>query len=1012
MHTTPHVHFNVLGPLEIWDGERRIKPGGPVNERVLAMLLLEAGRVVPVSRLIQAAWDQEPPPTAVHQIRKAVAGLRRRLPSGHELITTEPPGYRAVLSDGQLDLRMFDIRVRRAQEARTEGLPDNAVMQLKAGLDLWRGPVLGGTGGPVIDAVAAAWEERRLAATEQGFELRLEQGEASGLIGELREAVTAHPYGEVLRGQLLLALYRAGRQTEALEEYTRLRISLAEEIGIDPGPKLAALYEAILRGDPELDAPPAPQDTQEPPLAVTEAAPCTLPYDLADFTGRQEEMRRLTAAPPATGERTSPHILVVDGMGGSGKTALAVHAAHRLADSYPDGQLYLDLRGFTPGEEPLSPGTALGVLLRAMGVAGKSVAEYSLSRCAQWRVTSAHRRLLLVLDNAADAAQVRPLLPASPGSLVLITSRVGLPELEGAQELSLGLLTDEDSVELMSRILGADRVAAEPDATASLVQLCGRLPLALRVSAARLRKRPHWTLRHLAERLGDDTRILGELESGDRSVATVLRMSYDAMKPEHRAHFRLLSLHPGTGFAAPVAAALLDTDPHSTERILEYLLDVHLLMEFEFGRYSFHDLVHSFARTLPADEAEQREAAVLRLAERMLTELERACDALFPGRVRYGNAPAADDGTKTPPPEPQEAQRWFTQEWRNVVAVVHLADQYGLHWHAAWLSRGIGFYLHTQSYFSDFEQMARLAVDNARKQGDPELLCVSLINLAVAQWHRDLFQEGIASSEEALAIASGLADPRTEAACLSRLGVLCTSVGRLEDAVEYLARASEAHRVLCSAREEAQALANLCFARERLGRLPEAVRAGQRAAALAWSTGDAGIEVTALANLSLAHLGLERLEDAAHCLTRARALCEPLRAPALTSLVLCNLAEAELRAGRPHTAHDHGTAALDLARGHGSRARQAAAENMLGRVDRAQGEHRRAVGRHRTALEQATAIGLRTETVRAHRGLAESLRTLGDAAAADWHDRAAREHATAMALPPDAVVDPVPAPGA
>ncbi|MDX6363431.1 MAG: hypothetical protein QOC85_2441, partial [Streptomyces sp.] len=587
MHTTPHVHFHVLGPLEIWDGERRIKPGGPVNERVLAMLLLEAGRVVPVSRLIQAAWDEEPPYTAVHQIRKAIAGLRRRLPSGHQLITTEPPGYRAVLGDGQLDLRMFDIRMRRAQDARADGLPDNAVMQLKAGLDLWRGPVLGGAGGPVIDAAAAAWEERRLAATEQVFELRLEQGEASGLIGELREAVTAHPYGEVLRGQLLLALYRAGRQAEALEEYTRLRVSLAEEIGIDPGPKLAALYEAILRGDPELDAPPAPQDrqdTQEPPFAVPETAPCTLPYDLADFTGRQEEIRRLTAAPPAPGDRTSPHILVVDGMGGSGKTALAVHVAHQLADRYPDGQLYLDLRGFTADEEPLSPATALGVLLRAMGVSGKSVSEYSLSRCAQWRVTSAHRRLLLILDNAADAAQVRPLLPASPGSLVLITSRVGLPELEGAQGLSLGLLTDEDSVELMSRILGADRVAAEPDATASLVQLCGRLPLALRVSAARLRKRPHWTLRHLADRLGDDTRILGELESGDRSVATVLRMSYDAMKPEHRAHFRLLSLHPGTDFTAPVAAALLDTDPHSTERILDYLLDVHLLLEFEFGR--------------------------------------------------------------------------------------------------------------------------------------------------------------------------------------------------------------------------------------------------------------------------------------------------------------------------------------------------------------------------------------------------------------------------------------------
>ncbi|MEV7078433.1 BTAD domain-containing putative transcriptional regulator [Streptomyces sp. NPDC093516] len=998
MHTTPRVRFHVLGPLEIWEGERRIKPGGPVNERVLAMLLLEAGRIVPVSRLVQAVWEEEPPSTAVHQVRKAVAELRRRLPSGHEVIVTEPPGYRVALDDGQLDLRMFDIRVRRAQEARAEGLFDNAVMQLKAGLDAWRGPILGGAGGPVIDAAAAVWEERRLTASEQCFELRLDQGESSGLIGELREAVTAHPYREVLRGHLLLALYRAGRQAEALEEYTRLRTSLAEELGIDPGPKLAALYEQILRADPELDAPPVPQDTKEPPFAVAGTSPCTLPYDLADFTGRQEEIRRLTTAPPADGDRTSPHILLIDGMGGSGKTALAVHAAHRLADTYPDGQLYLDLRGFTPGEEPLSTGTALGVLLRAMGVPGRSVPEDLLSRIALWRVTSARRRLLLVLDNAVDGAQVRPLLPASPGGLVLITSRVRLPELEGAEGLSLGLLTEEDSVEMVRRILGADRVAAEPDATAHLVRLCGRLPLALRVSAARLRKRPHWSLHHLTERLGDDSRIMGELESGDRSVATALRMSYDAMRPEHRAHFRLLSLHPGADFAVPAAAALLDTDPHSAERTLEHLLDVHLLQEFEWGRYSFHDLVHSFARTLPADDAAQRSAAVVRLAERTVADLERACDTLFPGRVRYGCAPATDARYAGPALRPQEAQQWFAQEWRNVVAVVHLADQHGLHRHAAWLSRGIGFHLHAQNHFSDFERTARLAVDSARKEGDPELLCVSLINQAVARWQRDLFREGIASAEEALEIAAGLGDPRTEAACLSRLGVLCSSVGRLTDAVGYLERAGDAHRALGSAREEAQALANLCFARERLGRLPDAVEAGERAAALARRTGDAGIEVTALANLALALLRLERVEEAAGCLERARELCEPLRSPALTSLVLSNLAEAELAAGRADTAHDHAVAALDLARGHGSRARQATVENVLGRIDGARGEHRRAVERHRAALARATAIGLRTEIAGSHRGLAESLRVLGDVAAADRHGRSARDHAAAMAL--------------
>ncbi|MGW5336003.1 AfsR/SARP family transcriptional regulator [Streptomyces bauhiniae] len=997
MHTAPHVRFCILGPLEIWEGDRRIKPGGPVNERVLVMLLLEAGRIVSVSRLVQAVWDEDPPSTAVHQIRKAVAELRRRLPCGHEIIVTDPPGYRVTPDDGHLDLRMFHTHMRRAQEARTEGSADNVVMQLRAGLDLWRGEILGGSGGPVIDAAAAVWEERRLTATEQYFEVRLNQGEASGLIGELREAVAAHPFREVLRGHLILALYRAGRQAEALEEYRRLRTALAEELGIDPGPKTAALYERILRADPHLDAPEPPQHIQEPPFTCTGAAPCTLPYDLGDFTGRREELRRLTSVPPADGDRTSPHILLIDGMGGSGKTALAVHAARRLVDTYPDGQLYLDLRGFTPGEEPLPADAALGALLRAMGVPGRSIPDDRLSRIALWRVVTAHRRLLLILDNAVNSAQVRPLLPASPGSLVLITSRARMPELEGADVLTLGLLSDEDGIEMVRRILGPQRVAAEPEATADLVRLCGWLPLALRVSAARLRKRPHWTLRHLTRRLDNDAHILGELESGDRSVATALRMSYEAMDLEHRHAFYLLSLHPGTSFGAPAAAALLDTDPHSAEQILEHLLDVHLLRELQLGRYSFHDLVHSFARTLSEDHPPLL-PAVARLAGQAVAELERACDALFPGRVRYGCAPQTDPRYTGPPLSAAEAQQWFEQEWRNVLAVVHLTGCHGMHRHAAWLSRGIGFHLHARNYFTDFERTAGTAVDHARQEGDPELLCVSLASNAVAQWQRDRFQEGIASSEEALEIASSLQDSRIEAACQSRLGALYASVGRLTDAVAYLERAGLAHQALGSPREEAHAMANLCFAQERLGRLKEAVQAGERAAALAREAGDAGIEVTALANLSLAWLGLQQGDEAAACLDRARTLCEPLRAPALTSLVLCNLAEAELTAGRADTAQEHAALALDLARRHGSRARQAAAENVLGRVDRAGGEHRRAVDRHRAALERATAIGLRTEIVRSHEGLADALQALGDRPAAGRHLHAAREHARAMAL--------------
>ncbi|NDZ78894.1 hypothetical protein G3I19_10215 [Streptomyces sp. SID10853] len=579
------------------------------------MLLLKAGRVVPVSRLIQAVWDQKPPFTALQQIRKAVAALRRRIPSGRELIATEPPGYRMTVAEGQVDLKVFDARVRHAQEAHAEGLLDEAVTHLKAGLDLWRGSILADAGGHVIEAAAAGWEERRIAAAEHCFDLRLARGEAGELVSELREFISAHPFRESLRGQLMLALHRSGRQAEAVEEYARLRTLLAEDLGIEPGFRLAELHVAILRGSLEPEAPRRPEvaAAQRPP-AVAGAAPCTLPHDLVDFTGRKEEVRRLIEDVRANEGHPGPRVLVIDGMGGSGKTALAVHVAHLLADDYTGGQLYLDLRGFTSGEEPLSAGAALGALLGVLGVPADSMSDGVVGRMALWRATTARRRLLLILDNVAETAQLRPLLPTCPGSLVIITSRVRLPELEGSAGLSLGLLDDDDSTELMSRILGAERIATEPHAASELVRLCGNLPLALRISGARLRKRPHWTLGFLAERLRDSSRILGELESGDCSVASVLRVSYEAMPPNRRADFRLLSLHTGADLDVATAAALLGTEPRRAEETLEHLLDVHLVEQFELGRYSFHDLVRWFARTLPAADPAQGTAVPCRAA--------------------------------------------------------------------------------------------------------------------------------------------------------------------------------------------------------------------------------------------------------------------------------------------------------------------------------------------------------------------------------------------------------------
>ncbi|GAA0643822.1 hypothetical protein GCM10009548_05670 [Streptomyces malaysiensis subsp. malaysiensis] len=701
-----HLCFKILGALEAWDGDRRLNLDGPVNERVLGLLLLESGWVVPIPRLVEAVWGEDPPSTATQQIRKAVARLRHQIPSGQEIILTERHGYRLVVDDDSLDLRLFDLWTHRAQTAHAEGRLKDAVADLTAALGLWRGSILVGAGGPLIDTLRPAWEERHIAAIEHCFDLRLDLGETSELIADLRESVVAHPFRETLMRQLMLALYRAGRQAEAVEEYARIRSLLAGELGIDPSPELTELHEAILRGEAWLTAGRDQKPPVEEPSIV--AAPRSIPRDLADFTGRQDELRRLTTMARPVAEQTGPRIVVVEGMGGSGKTALAMHVAHRLAGDYPDGQLYLDLRGFASAEEPLSPERGLGDLLRALGAADECVADDDDCRLTRWRMTSAKRRILLILDDAWDVAQVRPLLPTAAGSLVLITSRVRLPELEGAEELSLAVLGEEDGVELMRRLLGHDRVAAEPKATARLVSLCGGLPLALRICAARLRKRPHWSVRHLTDRLEDDTHALRELESGDRSVAGVLRTSYRVMEPAHQDAFRLLTLHPGADFDVSAAAALLGTGPDSAERILEYLLDVNLLQQFEFGRYSFHGLVHSFARSLPAPNSAEETEAVARLAAQTVTRVESACDVLLTGQVRYRPAWSIGNGSASPPHGgPDHALRWLDRERSNILAIISQARQWGLSHHAAKLSRAMALCQQAQTPSADSVSPAR-----------------------------------------------------------------------------------------------------------------------------------------------------------------------------------------------------------------------------------------------------------------------------------------------------------------
>ncbi|MFD9157739.1 BTAD domain-containing putative transcriptional regulator [Streptomyces goshikiensis] len=1151
-HRPADVHFAVLGSLEVRAGDTRIRLGGPISERVLATLLLDPGRVMPVGRLVEAAWDEEPPATAAHQVRKAVADLRQRIPDGGRLIVTEGAGYRVAVAPERLDLSLFALRLRQARAALDAGRPLDVARELRAALDLWRGPVLSGSGGTAIASASAVLEERRLAAVEQLIEIRLALGESGELVGDLRELIAAHPLREAPRGQLMLALYRSGRQAEALAEFGRVRALLVEELGIDPGPRLTRLYEAILRDSPELapPQPPAPQrpatawpepppgwpkattgrvsgpggnaaahpgiaggpgatgwagsgpgagagaagragaetrpgasgwaeagpgpgagDTNSPATAggpgaagwagagtgaegwagtgdsagaagwagagagaagwagvgdgsgavaggarvvpVATAVPRTLPNDLTGFTGRERELGRLLerAAAPADG---ATRIVAIDGMGGSGKTALAIRAAHHLAGSYPDGQLYMDLRGFTPGEQPRLPLSVLGALLRSLGVPGERLPEEADSRSCMWRGMLAERRMLIVLDNAADVAQVRPLLPASSNSLVLITSRTRMVELDGCDWMSVGVMSPPDSRALITEALGRARTEREPEAVEALADLCGHLPLALRIATARLRNRPRWTVRHLVDRLADGSRRLDELRSGERSVEATLRLSYRAMRKEHRDAFRLLGLHPGAEIDVHAAAALLGCGVREAEDVLEHLLDTHLVGQHEIGRYAFHDLVRSFAQSPHDDDRDDGNeavdtAATGRLLDHFFAVTEEACRFLYPGRDAV-DTPFARPAAGLPPiGSAGEAEAYFDREYVTLLAAVERAQERGFFAHAVHLARNLLFHLNARSYLPEYARAADLAVAAARRIGDPAQLRLSLSNQAVSRAKLGRFREGIAAAAEALDLAVSLGDRHGEAYCRDLLGMLHSCLGHLSAGRSHLERAVELYREAGSNRQETYALCNLSSAYTWLGRHREAAAAAERAVAISRRLGARNEEISALNDLAIARLATRDHSAARSAAEQALELSDESRMPENLALTLALAADASLHLGRTRQAVAHADRAYGLIRAKGTALRQAVVENILGDVHCRRGEFDLALALHESAYRLAAAIEYRIEAARALRGMSAALAAMGRTGRAEVLRRCADDLMESMGVPVDRRL---PAPGA
>jgi len=606
------VDFGILGPLQLAWEDLPVPLPGRTLPRLFAVLLLEAGHVVPHDRLVDAIWGDDPPTTARRQVQNTVAAARGLLHrSGTAELEKVGDGYRLRVRPEKLDALRFQRAARISREQVAASEPEAALATLREALGLWRGPALAGLGGRVIESGALRWNEERAAAEEDRAELELALATGVSVVADLRRVIERHPYRQRSFELLITALYREERTAEALDAYETIRRELDEELGIDPGQRLKDLHIAMLRDDPSLR--PVPKTAVVPPEPRRVLpAPAQLPSDSIHFTGRSEQLAELDRL-----LEPGPRVAVLSGIGGSGKTTLALHWAHRVRERFPDGQLYVNLRGFDRAA-PLTPLDAIAGFLRALGVATESIPSDADEAAALLRSRLADTRTLLILDNARNSQQVIPLLPGTAGSVAVVTSRSRLPDLAAlhdVRQLTVGSLGPDEAVRLLESLIGEGRVRAEPEAAKRIAELCDGLPLALRIVGTNLGGQLNTTLAETAAALAGHDRLARLAVEGDptTTVAAAFDLSFQALEPEEELLYLNLAFLPGADFSKGLAVALVAWEPEAAERLLARLVAAHRIDEYRPGRYRFHDLVREYARRKA--EAGFDPAALQRLRE-------------------------------------------------------------------------------------------------------------------------------------------------------------------------------------------------------------------------------------------------------------------------------------------------------------------------------------------------------------------------------------------------------------
>jgi DNA-binding SARP family transcriptional activator len=952
------VRFRVLGPLEIdtIDG-RPLRLTAAKPRTLLALLLLHANEPVSPTVLTDALWPLKPPRTAATALRTHIWALRGSL--GITGLTAGPNGYRIEIAEDDLDLLVFDALTRAGRRAAARGDLPAAAESWRRALALWRGrPFDGIELGASADSVLTDLAERRFAVLEDWATAQLTLGRHADALSALAAAGAEQPLRERLHELSMLALYRSGRQAEALAAFRRLRERLVVELGIEPGPPIQRLHRQILSADPTLDAPPGPVPRQLPP-------------DVADFTGRHRELADARARLAGSPLRPAP-VVAIAGPGGVGKSALAVRVAHRLAHRFPDGQLYADLQGATAGLRPLAPLDVLGRFLRALGVR-ETDATSEAEASAAFRAAVAHRRLLVVLDNAHDATQVRPLLPAGPHAATVVTSRRVLSTLDGVALVHLDVLPEPEAVRLLARLAGADRVAADPGATRLLARRCGHLPLALRIAGARLAARPRWPVRALADRLADARRRLDELQVAELGVRSSFQVSHELLRestdPGERAAaaaLPLLSMPDGPDLGVPAAAALLDRP--DAELLLERLADCHLLECPAPGRYRQHDLVRLFGRDLPLDGGD---AAFGRLLAWYAATAWQAFRLLRPADPRPDSAGllAAPGSTFA---NVAEALEWLETERPNLVAAVRQAAATSRvdGGAATSLARALFGFFHVRGYLNDWLGVNQAARAIAQRSGDRTAEAHACRDLGAAHEMRGEYAEALSCLRAGLDGYRSVGNLAGQAACLNSVGLVHDSLGQLTEATEYLERSLAISRQLDDRHSQAISLNNLGEVYGRLGSYERAVAGLQEALAIFQANGNRRNAAASLANLGGVYEQQGALDAALRYYEESLAELRSLGTLSVTD-VLTYVGRVHRKQGRSDQALACLREALEIGERSGERRSVAATLYELGLTERERGavEPAREYWRRALAIFEELGLPEATEVASVLKGL-------------------------------------------